>query len=32
MLVGDEANGKIIKDYAIGNYKEKRYDWASQTK
>ena len=31
MLVGDEANGKIIKDYAIGNYKEKRYDWASQT-
>jgi hypothetical protein len=32
MLVGDEANGKIIKDYAVGNYKEKRYDWASQTK
>lgn len=32
MLVGDEANGKIIKDYAIGNYREKRYDWASQTK
>jgi hypothetical protein len=31
MLVGDEANGKIIKDYAVGNYKEKRYDWASQT-
>jgi hypothetical protein len=31
MLVGDETNGKIIKDYAIGNYKEKRYDWASQT-
>jgi hypothetical protein len=32
MLVGDEANGKIIKDYAVGNYREKRYDWASQTK
>lgn len=31
MLVGDEANGKIIKDYAVGHYKEKRYDWASQT-
>lgn len=31
MLVGDEVNGKIIKDYAVGNYKEKRYDWASQT-
>jgi hypothetical protein len=24
MLVGDEENGKIIKDYAVGNYKEKR--------
>ena len=31
MLVGDEANGKIIKDYAVGHYKEKRYDWSSQT-
>ena len=24
MLVGDEENGKIIKDYAIGKYKEER--------
>lgn len=24
MLVGDEANGKIIKDYAIGKYDERR--------
>lgn len=24
MLVGDEENGKIIKDYAVGNYKENR--------
>ena len=24
MLVGDEKNGKIIKDYAVGNYEEKR--------
>ena len=23
MLVGDEKNGKIVKDYAVGNYKEK---------
>jgi len=22
MLVGDEKNGKIIKDYAIGNYRD----------
>lgn len=22
MLVGDEANGKIVKDYAIGNYRD----------
>jgi hypothetical protein len=24
MLIGDEKNGKIIKDYAVGNYKEQR--------
>ena len=24
MLVGDEKNGKIIKDYAVGNYEEQR--------
>lgn len=24
MLVGDEENGKIIKDYAVGTYKERR--------
>lgn len=25
MLVGDEANGKIIKDYAVGNYEERSH-------
>jgi hypothetical protein len=24
MLVGDETNGKIIKDYAVGHYEEMR--------
>jgi hypothetical protein len=24
MLVGDETNGKIIKDYAVGHYEERR--------
>lgn len=26
MLVGDEKNGKIIKDYAIGNYEDRRHE------
>ena len=25
MLVGDEENGKIIKDYAVGHYEEREY-------
>jgi len=24
MLVGDEENGRIIKDYAIGKYEERK--------
>jgi hypothetical protein len=25
MLVGDEKNGKIIKDYAVGKYEETKH-------
>jgi len=25
MLVGDEENGKIVKDYAVGHYEEKEH-------